>query len=183
LIVYSRVVFGTWLPAAGYASDGFVGRLVGASPLLTLRWVAEALLDPRRGLLFVTPVLVVLLPWLGVAWRTAPSWVRHAAVGGVVYLSLQLRMARPSGGIGFAGYRTALEAVLLLTPLCLVAYLEAVRHRPVWRAACWVAVGIGIVVTAHGALGGVLPGHLDAWWDRQLQLVERGVDPLMPRGD
>lgn len=181
LVVYSRRLFGTWLPAAGYETSGFLQRLVFDPPTETLATLAEVLLHPSHGMLFLTPALVVLLPWVGEVRRDAPAWARAGAIGGVLYLLVQVRMSRASGGFGFHGYRTALEALYLATPLLVHTYVAAVHQRRSWRWAFWAAAAVGAALTIVG-VSREPSAALTSWWARQLQLVEGGIDPLALAG-
>jgi hypothetical protein len=92
--------------------------------------VLGALFGPLHGLLIWSPFLIVLIPGLRAAWHAAPGWVKGAALGGVLYLLLQLKANRYTGGGGFAAYRYPLEALTAAAPLLLLAYTEWVAKRP-----------------------------------------------------
>lgn len=154
---YSALVFGTWLPAAGYATEPVLARAFDVDPRFIARQAFGAWFHPTRGVLVLTPVLLVLLPWLPEAWRAAPRWVRGSAIAGLVVLAIQYRLMRWSGGSGFFGYRTSLEGLLLASPLLLLAWREGPAQRGVWRAAGLTAIAIGVAIHTYGAMVGVAP--------------------------
>ena len=69
--------------------------------------------SPERGVLVMTPALLLLLPGCRAAWRVAPWWVRSATVSGIAYVIVQIWVSRFSGGDGFYSYRTPLEGLTL----------------------------------------------------------------------
>jgi hypothetical protein len=123
--LYSRVIFGTWLPVAGYSTDK-VSSVVRIDGSTFLENVGMALIHPWRGLLLYTPILLLLLPGLWRGWRVAPSWVRSSAVAGVVYAVVQLRANGWDGGADYFGSRLLLESLVLATPLLLLVFREFV---------------------------------------------------------
>jgi hypothetical protein len=176
---YSRSVFGTWLPAAGYDGTALLDRLWTSSVTITVLEVFGGIFHPRRGILVVTPMIVILLVFIDKGWRASPVWVRGSSLSGLVYLLLQFRMARWSGGSSFAGYRTPLEAVYLTTPLFLVTYRVAVANRYGWRTTFWITTLVSFLITLSGAIDGGRSIGDEPWWEDQLQRLEDGYDPLI----
>ena len=151
LVGYNAVVYGEPSVSGGY-TEIFVDNATSLDMVSYLRNLALALLSPTRGLLMWSPFLIILLPGLGAAWRSAPSWVRGGALGGLLYLLVQLKANRYSGGSGFATYRYPLEAVTAAAPLLFLSYTKWVARRPTAVRAFVVAVGISIGAQALYAL-------------------------------
>lgn len=143
LIAYNQAVFSTLAIRGGYP-DTFTQRLLSLPWSEYARNVAGAFLDPNNGLLIWSSFLILLLPGLASAWRTAPVWVKSSAVGGLVYLLLHLRMNRFSGGMPF-DYRYPLEALVAMTPLLLLSYTQWVQERPMLRRIFFVTVVLSVV--------------------------------------
>lgn len=132
------------------------------------------LLAPSRGLLTISPFLIPLVPGLPAAWRRAPDWVRAAALGGVVYLLLQLR-ANPAfgAGFGFVVYRIQLEALTLAAPPLVLAWRHWTRLTALRRRAFWTLAGVSVAVQALAvsvdlppsppSLGGQIGWGLTEW--------------------
>jgi len=129
LIGYNTVVFGEPSISGGYPGV-FRDRALDLEFWRFARNIVGALVGPMRGVLIWSPFLIVLIPGLRAAWRAAPGWVKGASLGGVLYLLLQLKANRYSGGGGFAAYRYPLEALTAAAPLLLLAYTEWVAKRP-----------------------------------------------------
>jgi hypothetical protein len=146
--LYSQVIFGTWLPVAGYSTEK-VAAVVTRDGGSFLENILMALVHPQRGVLLYTPILLVLLPGLWRGWRVAPAWVRSSAAAGVVYAIVQLRANGWDGGADFFGSRLLLESLVLASPLLLLAFREFVL--PSARAFRWLvgAIVVGSVVL-HG---------------------------------
>jgi len=129
LVVINNALFGEPSISGGYPST-FREQALSFDVPHFLWNVLGALFGPLHGLLIWSPFLIVLVPGLRAAWRAAPGWVRGASLGGVLYLLLQLKANRYSGGGGFAAYRYPLEALTAAAPLLLLAYTEWVAKRP-----------------------------------------------------
>jgi hypothetical protein len=156
LLAYNAAVFGEPTLGGGYP-DAFADRLTTAGPSYWGMNVLGTLFSPDRGILVLSPWLLLLVPGLVRAWRCAPDWVRAGAVGGVLYLLLQLRMNRFSGGNNFFGYRYPLEMLTLAGPLLLLAWREwtAVQR---WRRLTFAALAaVSFAVHGLGATAFVLP--------------------------
>lgn len=128
LLLYNRALWGTWTVTGGYSTQ-FGDNLAAGTAVPLLRNVALGLLSPDRGLLVWAPFLLVLVP---VAWsrrHELPDWAQAAAVGGILYLLVQWKANRYSGGSGFFGYRYPLEA-MFAGSACLVLAVPAALSSP-----------------------------------------------------
>jgi alpha-1,2-mannosyltransferase len=152
LIAFNNHVFGTPSVTGGYG-DSFDARTSSLDVLEYVGNIALALVHPVRGLLVYSPFLVMLIPGIPAAWRAAPAWVRGSAVGGLLYLLLQLKANRYSGGAGFWGYRYPLESLAASASLWMLAYTEWLRDRSLVVQRLFVyTVVASVVLTAVGAL-------------------------------
>ena len=151
LLAYNKAVFGELSLLGGYSS-AFVENAQSVDGLGYLRNIAMALFSPTRGLLIWSPFLILLLPGLAAAWRAAPAWVRGGALGGLLYLLVQYKANRYSGGDGFAAYRYPLEPLTAAAPLLLLSYAEWVAKRPRAVQVFRVLVIVSIVAQAAFAV-------------------------------
>jgi hypothetical protein len=146
------------------AGGGFVGPFFDFGPAgwgrLGLN-ILGTLLSPSRGILFGSPFLIVLAPGLRAAWRSGPPWARAAACGGVLYLIIQLKGNRFSGGERFWSYRYPLETLTLLAPLLVISWRDWASRTPHRRAAFFSLVCLSGCLQAIGALcfRGPYAGH------------------------
>ncbi|MDX1468225.1 MAG: hypothetical protein R3258_02685 [Acidimicrobiia bacterium] len=144
-LVYNRLAFGSWSPLAAYA-DLHVLSLWDTDLIAWGRNIVGAVVDPKRGLLIISPFLVALIPGLRAAWKASPGFVRASAMAGVAYLLIHYKTHHFAGGDRFFGYRYPLEALLAAAPLLYLSYQQWVRdHR--FRLALFgsgVAVAIGL---------------------------------------
>lgn len=160
---YSRVLWGTWLPVAGY-SEQRVADVVETSSGDFLERLVNTLAHQQRGVLLYTPFLLVLLPFLWRGWRVAPPWVRSSAIAGVLYLAVQLRANDWEGGAHFFGSRLTIETLVLLAPLLLCTYQAAFAGERLLRRVLQVAVAASVVVHAVGAtIWSIDPRGQDRW--------------------
>lgn len=150
LLVYNGAVFDTFSVFGGYASD--VPARAGS---LDLAWygrnLLDALLHPRMGLLIYSAFLIVLIPGIGAAWRSAPSWVRGSAIGGVAYLLIQYKLNRSVDARLFL-YRYPLEGLVAMAPLLFLSYREWVRCRTLASRMFVAAAVLSVAVQFAGAL-------------------------------
>lgn len=145
LLTYNWWLWGRVTIRGGY-SESFVENLASPDLLGLVRNVFGALFDPAVGLFIISPFLVLLVIRLAPAWREAPAWSRGAAMGGVLYLLLQLKANRYSGGGGFVGYRYPLEALTAAGPLLALAYPDWARKSKVARVGFWLLVMGSVIV-------------------------------------
>jgi hypothetical protein len=129
--------------------------------------ILGALVAPGCGLLLFSPVVVVAAMTIPSGWRSAPAWTRRAAVGGLLYVLIQMRLNHFSGGGGFYGYRLPLEGVVAAAPLGAYSWYRASYQRWV-RVAGTVTAAASVTIIGFGALlapymrGGV--GDWDVWY-------------------
>lgn len=128
LVAYNQAVFGSVSVSGGYGL-GFTNQLLHSHLGWYLRNILGALFDPRLGLLVWSPFLIILIPGLLKAWKAAPPWARGAAIGGLLYLLVQLKANRFSGGEGFFAYRYPLEALTAAAPLLALSWKEWVAEN------------------------------------------------------
>lgn len=159
LSVYSQVLFGTWLPTAGYTSRR-VGSILGLDPGLTgaFTWSDQILgtfFNPYHGVLIYSPFLALCFLFLVPGWRRSSIWARAALVGGLLYWAAQLRGNNYIGGYNFFGYRFPIEPLWLGTIVFAHAWFVAVQRG-------WGRI-IGIVLLTVSltinTLGAVLFGY------------------------
>lgn len=152
LVWFNNAVFGTPSIAGGYG-DRFAERMASLDVLDYAGNVVLVFVDPMRGLLVYSPFLLVLIPGLRIGWRAAPAWVRGSAIGGILYLLLQLKAEGFSGGSGFWGYRYPLETIAAAAPLLLLAYTQwLAKASPLVRRAFAALLVASLVLTATGAV-------------------------------
>jgi alpha-1,2-mannosyltransferase len=151
-LVYNKAIFGSFSFSAGYGTF-FQDEALSTDLVGYARNVLGGAFSPANGFLIWSPFLLVLLPGLRSAWQVAPSWVRGSALGGMLYLLLQYKANRYSGGSGFFAYRYPLEALTAAAPLLYLSFREWVAKRPgSTRVFVWL-VGMSVAVHSLGALG------------------------------
>lgn len=175
--VWTRWMYGSWDPTSGYRAGDF-GQHVGDNLLNVPNYLGFAV-SADRGLLWWSPLLVLLVP---AAWRNRrelPDWSRWLVAGGGSYLLSQAVLNRFSGGDQFYSYRTSLELVVSLAPALVLS-----AHRMSERARRWftpVAV-LQVVLIAPGAVrDGFYSPVADVWWRNAFldALLRRPLD-LVP---
>lgn len=164
LVTYHRITLDQWSLLGSYSANADAALAPVARD-----WtndLAGLFVAPERGILVYSAFLLLLVPGLPRAWRCAPAWVRGAAVGGVLYMVLQLAGNVVDGGSGYYSYRYPLEALTAFTPLlALAAQQWTLRDGP----RRWVFFGLVSLAVAIHALGAYtygtdgLPPRL---WDR-----------------
>ena len=136
--------------------------------------VLGALVSGERGVLVGAPFLLLLAPGLRAAWRDAPAWVRSSAVGGLLYLLVQLKAEVFTGGICFWSYRYTLETFTLCAPLLVLAWTEWTSRTPRRRAAFFALVSIAVSMQAVGAMCFRGPYDTSPWLFGNLVTVLQG---------
>jgi alpha-1,2-mannosyltransferase len=167
-LVYSHAFWGGGLQSQYVAAGGgdFQGKFLDIGPAAVgafLVNVVGTLVSPGRGVLIGSPFLLVLIPGLRPAWRQAPPWVRSSAVAGLLYMLVQLKANRFSGGTYFWGYRYPIEALTLLAPLLVLswrAYASCTARR---RAVFATLLTAAITLQAVGAFCFGHPSHFSDW--------------------
>jgi hypothetical protein len=151
LVGYNWAVFGSMSISGGYGPV-FAERAANSSLSWYLKNIAGALVDPIHGLLIWAPFLILLIPGLAKGWKSTPSWAKGAAIGGLLYLLLQLKANRFSGGDGFLGYRYPLEALVAAAPLLVISWKEWIANRPFRTRLFSASVVLSIALQTIGAI-------------------------------
>lgn len=159
LLIYNQLNIGEWTLLPG----SYAGRDVAAVDISSGSGQAQAglwggdllavLFSPLRGVFVYSPFLLLLLPGIPRAWRIAPAWVRSSAVGGLVYLVIQLAGNTWTGGEGFFGYRITLETLFLTVPLLTLAWVEWTSQKAWRRRSMAVLTGLSLWWFAMAAGG------------------------------
>ena len=127
--------------------------------------IVGTFVSPERGVLVMTPALLLLFPGCRAAWRVAPWWVRSATVSGIAYVIVQIWVSRFSGGDGFYSYRTPLEGLTLCVPLLTLAWREWTSTTRVRRTAFAGLAAASVALHAFGSIvNWVLPGPNHSPW-------------------
>lgn len=151
LIAYNAIMFTTPSPTGGYGSypvENIVGYTVGQYA----HNLVGTLVSHTHGILIYSPFLVMLLPGLRAAWRAAPGWVRTAALAGLAYMLVQLRVNYFTGGDAFYGYRLPLEMLTMAAPLLFLSYQEWVRRDRGRKLLFALAVLAALVMQIYGSI-------------------------------
>jgi hypothetical protein len=155
--------------------------LTGIDNAAYLGNLAGALVSGSRGVLVLSPFLILLLPGLRRAWSAAPWWARWGAVAGCAYMLVQMRIQ--NGEEGFLGggliysYRYPIEFLCLTAPLLAASWrswTDLTRRR---RTAFLVLAALSLWTHAIGALlYDITAGYpFHAWlaWAPAVVLFER----------
>ena len=154
LSAYNDFVFGEFTPLGGYRVSGFTGGGTN-SPALVAGRLLGAIVHTQVGILWTSPVIVVaLIAVVMTARRHTPDWAIGAAIGGLLYLVVQFRSNRLTGGEGFFSYRYPLEALMAAGPMFAFATWQWIKDSPLRHRLVRVTIVISIV--AHG-VGALLP--------------------------
>jgi hypothetical protein len=148
---FNLLAFGSPLPdsAGGY----WVTNTVDTSAAFFVENLVRTFVDPERGVLLWSPILVVTVLGIRRGWGMADPLLRAAALAGILLLLVQLRGNVWTGGDAFFAYRYPLEAVYLTAPLAATSAWEWVQG-PRWRTRLAGAAAL-LSVIAHAA-GSVL---------------------------
>lgn len=112
-----------------------------------------SLVDPISGVLVHSPWIVLLAVGIPAAWRTAPTWVRSAAIGGALYGVVQTRTDVYHAGMGFFGSRAHLETLTLAAPLLILALHELRDRRARLARAVELTAAASVIVFAVASIG------------------------------
>ena len=145
LLWYNWWVWGTPTVTGGYG-EGRIGQVLSGDIGAYVQNIVGAVIDPFHGLLPYSPFLLLLLPGLREAWRHAPDWAKGASIGGIIYLLVQLKANRFSGGEGFVGYRYPLEALTAAAVLLAISYQQWVSWRTMVKFMFWAGVVIAMTL-------------------------------------
>lgn len=152
LLWYNFWLWGEASVSGGYGAV-FTERLANNDLFAFAENLIRFLVDPTHGLLVYSPFLLFLIPGIRAGWRRVPDWGRGAAIGAAVYLLVQLKVNRSSGGTGFLGYRYPLEALTASASLLTLAYVYWVNERPLVRRLFWGGVGIALLLQVNWKAG------------------------------
>jgi len=155
LVLYNHAVWGVWSVFGGYPDTT---QASGHAVVEFGVGIIGTFASPERGVLVMTPALLLLLPGCRAAWRVAPWWVRSATLSGIAYVAAQIWVSRFSGGDGFYSYRTPLEGLTLTVPLLTLAWREWTSTRRVRRTAFAGLVGASVALHAFGSIVNWVPG-------------------------
>lgn len=167
LVGYSQMLFGTWLPASGYDTSGFLSRLLTATPYATAENIGQAWFNVERGVAIHTPWILLLLPFVFGVWRETPVFAKRGFIAGLLYFLLQMRMARFSGGSGFAQWRTSLETLVMWVPLLTFTASVMLRRYRTLLFVFVVTVAVAFVMTVRGVADGGRSDWAYEWWAEQ----------------
>lgn len=183
VLLYTHHAFGVWDISAGYSTresyptSQLLGQTQGIPFALNL---VGLLFSLQRGIFIISPFLLLLLPGLRAALRTAPDWVKASAAGGVLYMAVQLRINFYAGGGRFWGYRLALETVTLASPLLLLCYREWTAKTSLRRRLFGALV---IVATGYQVIGALLytnpPASFENPWNENYLVLGTSKYPAM----
>ncbi|WP_377323321.1 hypothetical protein ACFJIY_01580 [Pimelobacter simplex] len=161
LAVWGHWFYGSWSPTTGYAAGDLAAWPATRTWWQQLGDLAGVFVSPGYGVLVWTPVLLLVAPAVVRSWRTAPDWTRGLALGGLVYLLVQVYLNPYHGGNGFWGYRLPLEALCCAFPLIMVSL-----HRMGARARAWLTPVLGYqlgTIALGAALGLGLVQRTASW--------------------
>lgn len=167
MAAYSKVVFGTWLPVAGY-DPGPVESVASIAWTDFFRRLAGGFADPERGILVYTPFVLVLLPFVRRGWLVSEWWVRAAAVSGLAYYVVQMRANHFSGGDDFFGSRLGIEMLVLSAPLLLRTWQAYVDGDAFWRRITIGLIAVSFVLHAAGASALSTSRPAAALWEERI---------------
>ena len=158
LLLYNKYVFGAFDLRGGYAeyvNAPLEGKLLGTRHDYILNVLGTFVSGPR-GILTLTPVLLVLIPGLLMGWRGSPWWARASALGGSAYMFIQWQTQSGLdgflGGYLFYSYRYSLEPLFLWVPVLAITYRDWVACNPTRRLLFNVMALFSIWIQGVGAL-------------------------------
>jgi hypothetical protein len=158
LMSYNRYIFGSFNLRGGYGvyvNDALTGNLHGTKSDYADNVLATFISGPR-GLLALSPALIILLPGLGAGWRASPTWSKACALGGFGYMLIQWQAQNGHdgflGGYLFYSYRYTIEPLVLCGPLLVLAYCQWVALRRSRRLVFNIAAALSIWIHGVGAI-------------------------------
>ncbi|MGB8649198.1 MAG: hypothetical protein WCD35_00915 [Mycobacteriales bacterium] len=180
-LLWNRWLYGRWSIHGGYdLSPYHDGHPLGGMPTLPL-----GLFSPERGLVVLSPFLLLLLPGLRAAWRECPWWCRSAALGGAASFILTVFLVDAQGGDSFYGYRHPLESLVLATPLLVRSFELTVARSAVRLQAFTLLVAVSAALISVGAVFYVPTSTTyDPWTtlDAAVLVQQHGLLPVLSVG-
>lgn len=150
VVLYNMVVWDEASISGGYGS-AFTDRVSDPSLTTLASRVVETLFNLDHGILVSSPFLAVaFVALVGRTWR-APDWALGAAIGGLLYMVVQLQANRVSGGNQIFGYRYPLEPLMAAAPLLAIATV-AWLNSPRRRAALAIVATLSVLAHGYGAI-------------------------------
>lgn len=150
-LAWNYILYGRFTVIGGYSDQVSAG---GIGALGFLDNFAGTLMSPERGILICSPVFLLAILGARQGWSRSPRPERLFALAGLAYLVSQLWLIRFSGGSGFLGYRTCLEAMVWASPFLLRCCLAGSRRVP-----RYVTVGLIAASVSFFATGMFLPSE------------------------
>lgn len=151
LLAYNAWLFESPSISGGYGTE-FTERAISAGIGPYLANIGAGLFDPRHGLLIWAPFVTVAVVAIAPVLKGLPAWSLAAAIGGVLYLLLQWRMNRASGGEGFFYYRYPLETLTASAVVLASAGARLWHCGGLRRILFGIALAVAIVAHAVEAL-------------------------------
>lgn len=151
VVAYNRVVFGRASISGGYGG-GFADQLANSPATVLFERLVGVFIDGQVGMFIYSPVLIVAFLGLWRARKETPDWALGAAIGGALYLLVQIRANRISGGDGFFGYRYPLEALMAAAPMLALGARAWVADDGFRRRLLMMVAGASIAIHGYGAV-------------------------------
>lgn len=151
---YNALVWDELTISGGYGT-GFSDRVQDPSPFVLLERLVAVMFDPRVGVAMTSPFVVIALVGVAMLLRRRadmPDWAIGAAIGGAVYMVVQLQANRVSGGHGFFGYRYPLEALMAGAPLLFLGIREFMERGSSSRKIVLVTIAASVLMHGYGAV-------------------------------
>lgn len=151
LLAYNNAVFGSYSISGGYGQV-FTDRLSSVSFGLFVERLTLSFVHGRVGMVWSSPFIVLVI-WA--SWkhrRDAPDWAIGAALGAIVYLMIQYRANRVTGGSGFFSYRYPLEALMAASPLFAISARNWLVDNDRGKRMLGVTIALSILVHGFGSL-------------------------------
>ena len=156
LLWYNNVVFGSPSISGGYGGV-FAERLIEESPWVVIERLIGALIHGRVGILWSSPIVGLAMVALVLCVRKLPAWAIGGAIGGFVYMVIQLRANRVTGGSGFFSYRYPLEALMVAAPALVFSVWQWAKNSDSRQRLVIVLAALSVL--AHG-FGALMPTNL-----------------------
>lgn len=141
----------TWLVIGRFGQAGAVLRFAAQPSERLPDGLLQTLVDPHRGLLVLSPFLLLVSFGFRSAWVEAAPWKRAGAVAGLLLLLGQLRVLSWHGGGAFFGYRYPLESLAAAAPLMLLAASHAARRSVLHLWALRLTSVVSVAIHTYGA--------------------------------